>query len=235
MKKTKQIIRTQQQKVNEMLNTTTIESCYKLHQLVLELNQLSGDEPNSTWHETGEYAIIEYLPYGQINFILRGSRRTLGLVGQELGFDTKHREFVEKPARKFRNYTLTKQQPRLLTEEHADVCIFENMMPIRATRNHLREGFAIMLFRAGSKDNVPECYIDARFEILKLPSNLGADFLSNLIESVQLQVRELSGLVPIRTPRLVSKPPPTNRYRPVRNAIKRRPLPIVRAPKRIEA
>jgi len=211
----------------------TIESCYKLHQLVLELNQLSGDEPNATWHETGEYAIVEYLPFGQVNIALRGSRSTLGLIGAELGFDTRNRDFVQKPKRQFRNYTLTKQRPRMLTEVYTDVCHFENMMPIRATKNHLREGYAIMLFRAGSKNGLPGCCNDGRVELIKLPSNLEAAFLSNLIESIQRQVRELSGSVPVRTARYVSKTLPIKSYRTAQNSLKYQPTPVIQASKRM--
>ena len=181
------------------MNLNTIESCYQLHQLVLELNQLSGDEQNATWQETCEFAIIEYLPFGQINFTMRGSRATLRLVGKHLGFDTEHRDFIQKSGQPFRNYTLTKQRPQVLTEEHTDVFVIDNMMPIRVTKNHLKEGYAIMLFRAGSKDTTPDCYIDGRVEIVKLPQNLSPIFLFALIASLERQVLKISGSALMQT------------------------------------
>ena len=158
-----------------MISFNSINLCYNLRRQTLLLNKLSGDAPVHL-SETGEFAIINY-EQGEMSFMLHGSRSTLAKLGREIGFDTKHRDFIQKVASKFDLFDASEDVNNL-----DEIFIFESMMPIKVTSDKLPTGKSIMMLRFADQPIL---------DIRRLPFCLEETFLARLLQMVNKQIINL--------------------------------------------
>ena len=158
-----------------MISFNSINLCYNLRRKALLLNKLSGEAP-AHLSETGEFAIINY-EQGEMSFMLHGSRSTLAKLGREIGFDTKHRDFIQKVASRFDLFDASEDVVYL-----DEIFIFESMMPIKVTSDKLSPGKSIMMLRFADQPIL---------DIGRLPLCLEEAFLARLLQTVNKQIISL--------------------------------------------
>ena len=158
-----------------MISFNSINLCYNLRRQTLLLNKLSGDAPVHL-SETGEFAIINY-EQEEMSFMLHGSRSTLAKFGREIGFDTKHRDFIKKVASKFDLFGAAEDLAGL-----DEIFIFESIMPIKVKTEKLPTGKSIMMLRF---DDQP------KLDIGRLPFCLEEAFLTKLLRTINKQIINL--------------------------------------------
>ena len=158
-----------------MISFNSINLCYNLRRQTLLLNKLSGSS-SADLLETGEFAIIHF-KQGEMSFMLHGSRSTLAKFGREIGFDTKHRDFIEKIASKFDLFDASED-----VADFEEIFIFESMMPIKVKTDRLPAGKSIMMLRY---DDQP------KLDFGRLPFCLDEAFLTKLLMTIKKQIINL--------------------------------------------